>query len=138
MPLGRQFLFFFFEEAKICSTRGFVCSDFFFFSPSGFRILFGTRNVGKMILTIHPHLSVRATDWPLFQLSASNEPSAGRKSGHPPKDPRSPRDLENLRLTAPWLGCNYFGSEGGCVSTAMKWVHKGQFQSARFKDTMNR
>lgn len=77
MPLGRQ-IFFFLREPKICSTpvyRGFVCSDFFF-SPAGsvFCLVPANRYVGNMKLTIHPHLSVRATDWPLFQLSASNDP----------------------------------------------------------------
>lgn len=80
-------------------------------------------------------------------------PLAAGISEHPSNDPRSPRDLENFRSTASWLGHNYFGSDSSCVSTAVKRTHEGlgstwvssdsvwkslfQFKSATFKDKVS-
>lgn len=68
------------------------------FPPSGsvFCLVSPNRYLVNLKFTKHQHLSLRASDWPIFQLSGSNDPLAVRISGHPSNDSRSPKTLKTL------------------------------------------
>lgn len=96
----------------------------FFVPPvdSIFWLVRTNRYVGNMKLTIHPHLSNCATDWPLFQLSCTNDllgrqdiwastqgPQISQRSWKPQVD----RTLVGLELFWLWGGLSLHSNETG-------------------------